>query len=66
MDTVPSYHECLINLRQKLLSNEILVEGNGILIFVQDYVFNPPSTAGGLVLVPSTNGWKKCKDNRRN
>ncbi|TBN02454.1 GIY-YIG nuclease family protein [Hyunsoonleella flava] len=61
-DTVPSCHEYLINLRQKLIQNEILIEKNGNYEFVQDYVFNSPSTAGGVVLGRSTNGWTKWKN----
>jgi len=61
-ETVPSCHEYLINLRQKLLSNEIIVQKNGYYEFVQDYVFNSPSTAGGVVLGRSTNGWTKWKN----
>lgn len=62
IDTVPSCHEYLINLRQKLVQNEILVENNGNYQFFQDYVFNSPSTAGGVVLGRSTNGWTKWKN----
>ena len=62
IDTVPSFHEYLINLRQKLVQNEILVENNGNYQFFQDYVFNSPSTAGGVVLGRSTNGWTKWKN----
>lgn len=61
-ETVPSCHEYLINLRQKLLQNEIIIEKNGIFEFAQDYVFNSPSTAGGVVLGRSTNGWIKWKN----
>ncbi|MEC3905749.1 GIY-YIG nuclease family protein [Tamlana sp. 2201CG12-4] len=61
-DTVPSCHEYLINLRQKLIQNEILIEKNGVFEFTQDYVFNSPSTAGGVVLGRSTNGWTKWKN----
>ncbi|MFD1314273.1 GIY-YIG nuclease family protein [Namhaeicola litoreus] len=61
-DTVPSCHEYLINLRQKLIQNEILIVNNGNYEFTQDYVFNSPSTAGGVVLGRSTNGWTKWKN----
>lgn len=61
-DTVPSCHDYLINLRQKLIQNEILIEKNGNYEFMQDYVFNSPSTAGGVVLGRSTNGWTKWKN----
>lgn len=61
-ETVPSCHEYLINLRQKLLQSDILTENNGVYVFAQDYVFNSPSTAGGVVLGRSTNGWTKWKN----
>lgn len=61
-ETVPSCHEYLINLRQKLLNNEIIIDKNGIYQFAQDYVFNSPSTAGGVLLGRSTNGWTKWRN----
>ena len=61
-ETVPSCHEYLINLRQKLLQSEIIKEVNGNYLFTQDYIFNSPSTAGGVVLGRSTNGWTKWKN----
>ena len=61
-ETVPSCHEYLINLRQKLLQNDIIIEKNGNYEFLQDYIFNSPSTAGGVVLGRSTNGWTKWKN----
>ncbi|NKI26869.1 GIY-YIG nuclease family protein [Arenibacter sp. 6A1] len=61
-ETTPSCHEYLINLRQKLFKNEIIIEHNGNYQFVQDYVFGSPSTAGGVILGRSTNGWNKWKD----
>ncbi len=61
-DTVPSCHEYLINLRQKLLENKIIIEKDENFEFIQDYVFNSPSTAGGVVLGRSTNGWTKWKN----
>ena len=61
-ESVPSCHEYLINLRQKLLQSEIIEEVNGNYLFVQDYIFNSPSTAGGVVLGRSTNGWTKWKN----
>ena len=66
IDTVPSCHDYLINLRQKLISNNILVKDKEKLIFIEDYVFSSPSTAGGVVLGRSTNGWKKWKDKNGN
>lgn len=61
-DTVPSCHEHLINMRIKLIQSNILTELNGNYIFDQDYIFNSPSMAGGVVLGRSTNGWTKWKN----
>lgn len=61
-ETVPSCQEYLINIRQKLVLNNIMIEKTDSYEFVQDYVFNSPSTAGGVVLGRSTNGWTKWKN----
>jgi len=61
-EAVPSCHEYMITLRNKLLKDEILVELDGKLKFMEDYIFNSPSTAGGVVLGRSTNGWKAWKN----
>jgi len=58
----PSCHQYLINIREKLVQNEILAEVNGVYIFTQDYIFNSPSTAGGVVLGRATNGWVQWKN----
>lgn len=61
-ETVPSCHEYLINIRERLIKDAILIERNGHYVFDQDYVFNSPSTAGGVVLGRSTNGWVQWKN----
>jgi hypothetical protein len=61
-ETVPSCHDYLIDLRNKLLQSGIIEEMNGNYVFIQDYVFNSPSTAGGVVLGRSTNGWTKWRN----
>ncbi len=61
-ETTPSCHAHLISTRQKLLQNNILIEKTDYYEFSQDYVFNSPSTAGGVVLGRSTNGWKKWRN----
>ncbi|MEX1014596.1 MAG: GIY-YIG nuclease family protein [Candidatus Paceibacterota bacterium] len=60
--TVPSCHEYIINLRMKLVKDQIMIERNGNYEFVQDYVFNSPSTAAAIVLGRNTNGWIKWKN----
>ena len=61
LDTVPSCHEYLINLRNQLMKDGILVNTGKNLFFSKNYVFSSPSTAGGVVLGRSTNGWTKWK-----
>ena len=57
LDTVPSCHDYLINLRNQLIKDGILINNGKLLFFNKNYVFSSPSTAGGVVLGRSTNGW---------
>ena len=61
LDTVPSCHDYLINLRDQLIKDGILINNGKHLLFNKNYVFSSPSTAGGVVLGRSTNGWTKWK-----
>lgn len=61
LDTVPSCHDYLINLRNQLIKDGILINNGKHLFFSKNYVFSSPSTAGGVVLGRSTNGWTKWK-----
>ncbi|WP_218972546.1 GIY-YIG nuclease family protein [Pontibacter ramchanderi] len=61
-NNTPSCHDYLINLRNKLIEDQIVVNLDGAYKFAQDYVFNSPSTAGGVILGRSTNGWTKWKN----
>lgn len=61
-NTTASCHDYLVNLRKKLIEEQIVVDVNGNLIFMQDYIFNSPSTAGGVVLGRATNGWTSWKN----
>lgn len=55
-DEAPSIQSFLTELRKSLVDSGILkVEGN-CYIFTQDYLFNSPSTAAGVVLGRSANG----------
>ena len=60
-ETVPSCHPYLINKRKTLLSNNILSEHKEYYQFEEDFIFDSCSTAGGVVLGRSTNGWTKWK-----
>lgn len=60
--TVPSCHNFLINLRNELVQSGILVEDGEVYRFTEDYIFSSPSTAGGVILGRSTNGWTKWRN----
>lgn len=62
--TTASCHDYLINLRKKLIEDQIIVDINGKYKFLQDHIFNSPSTAGGVILGRSTNGWTSWKDKK--
>lgn len=60
-DEVPSCHDYLRELRRELIRNGVLKRSGGAYEFTQDYVFNSPSTAAGVVQGRSANGrvdWK--------
>jgi hypothetical protein len=61
-----SSHKYLIDIRKKLVDEEILVENGNILEFKSDYVASSPSTAAAIVLARNANGWKlwKYKDGK--
>jgi hypothetical protein len=63
---VPSCHLYLKELRSTLIGNGVLQQSSSGYVFTQDYVFNSPSTAAGVVQGRSANGrveWK-TKDGR--
>ena len=58
---VPSLHAYLNDLREKLQEEDVLVSAGTRLRLTQDYLFNSPSTAAGVLLGRSANGrieWK--------
>ena len=55
-EAVPSIHSYLAEMRKSLLESGILKPENSRYVFTQDYLFNSPSTAAGVVLARSSNG----------
>jgi hypothetical protein len=49
-------------MRHRLLQSKVIEEDSTHYVFAQDYIFNSPSTAGGVILGRSTNGWTKWKN----
>jgi len=63
-EAVMSCHSYLIALRQSLIQQGVLLEKEFYYLLTQDYIFNSPSTAAGVLLGNSTNGriaWKDSK-----
>lgn len=61
---VPSIHAYLTDLRRALLEQRVLTEAGDKYRLVQDYTFNSPSTAAGVLLGRASNGrveWKDAK-----
>lgn len=53
----------IINMRNKLIDNNVLKEENGVYVFQSDYIFNSPSSAAGAILARRANGWIEWKKN---
>ncbi len=63
-DEVASIHAYLSQLRQTLLAQGVLLDAGTSYRLTQDYTFNSPSTAAGVLLGRSANGrieWKDAK-----
>lgn len=59
--TLPT-SKSLIELREELLEKEFAIEENGVCKFLEDYIFNSPSTAAGFIFGGSNNGWDYWKN----
>lgn len=57
-DSFPQNHK---ELRDELISNKVLVKEKEAYILIEDYVFNSPSIAAGLVMGRSANGLTEWK-----
>jgi hypothetical protein len=56
-----SCHEYILTIRKRLLNDGIVSEKNDKLIFQENYIFSSPSTAAGVVLGRTSNGWREWK-----
>jgi hypothetical protein len=63
-DEVPSIHRYMSVLRKELIEKGVLVDTEKSYTFTQDYEFNSPSTAAGIVLGRSANGRIEWKDSK--
>lgn len=62
LEESPSAPAFIKNIRDGLKAKKILIEENSVLKFAQDYVFDSPSTAAGVVLGRTANGRTEWKD----
>ena len=53
----------LISMREQLQQKGVLQRKENVLVFMEDYIFSSPSTAAGVVLARSANGWREWKFN---
>lgn len=59
--SVPSLSEYVIQVRQRLIEEQVMEEHDGQLRFIQNHVFNSPSGAASAVLARPCNGWADWK-----
>lgn len=59
---VPSIHAYLTELRRALLDKGVFTDAGDVYRLAQDYTFNSPSTAAGVLLGRSSNGRVEWKD----
>jgi hypothetical protein len=59
---VPSIPDSVSRLRHLLITEGVLVDQGGRLLFTKDHLFPSPSAAAGVVLGRSANGWVEWKD----
>lgn len=62
LNTTPSCHKYLIDLRTLLIEKGILIKKDNHYKFTEDHIFSSPSTAGGVILGRATNGWTKWRN----
>lgn len=61
-EEVPSIHPYMTSLRKDLLEQGVLVSNDNAFVLTQDYVFNSPSTAAGVIQGRTANGRKDWKN----
>lgn len=49
-------------MRQKLITDKIVIEDKGVYVFAEDFVFGSPSAAAASVLGRRANGWTEWKN----
>lgn len=59
--TVNSMTQSFLNLRQKLITEGVLVQSGEVYEFPEDYIFSSPSTASSMVLGRNSNGLTEWK-----
>lgn len=59
--TVDSMQKSLINIRQKLIDNQTIIQSENKLVFDKDYEFSSPSTAAAILMGRNANGLKEWK-----
>ncbi len=61
VETVNSFPEAYSKLRDELINNRIIIDRNGELVFVKDYLFSSSSADAIIVMGRSANGLTEWK-----
>jgi len=61
-DFSPACNSTIRNLREKLITQNILLLKGSVFEFQEDYLFKSPSAAAAQVLARNANGWSEWKD----
>lgn len=61
-DLAPASNSTIRNLREKLITQNILLDKGSVYVFQEDYLFKSPSSAAAQVLARNANGWSEWKD----
>lgn len=61
ISTTDSTHEFLIDIRNRLIENQTIIETDKGFVFAKDYEFSSPSTAAGILMGRNANGLKEWK-----
>ena len=62
LESAPAAGTWVINMREKLISDGVLKEEGGLLVFQTDYIFKSPSASAAVILARHANGWTEWKN----
>lgn len=61
-ETTPSVGDVIPRRRERLREDGVLAQDGNRLVFLEDYAFNSPSGAAGVILGRKASGWREWRD----